>query len=134
MGHFLNQQGLLMKYGCFPSMTANLRPKVTLGKDINTIDAAAAYDDKEWTMDPNGYVLIRINPETGKIEVGYCKAGNVVLQKFEGNTAKELCQAVLNAGILSRMDHAAYLGRETLKAETAKKLGIAYVQDADLEL
>jgi len=41
---------------------------------------------------------------------------------------------VLKAGLISRDDHAAYLGRETLKAETALKLGIPYVQDSDLEL
>jgi len=110
------------------------KPKVTLSGDVHEVDAKANYDDKEWVMDVKGYLLIRINPETKNIEVGHCRQNNVILQKFTGKNAKELCQAVLKAGVISRLDHAAYLGRETLKAEAALKLGIEYVQDDDLKV
>jgi len=110
------------------------KPKVELHENVKEIDASANYDDKEWTYDPNGYFLIRTDPKTKLIEVGHCKQNNVILQKFFGETAKELCQAILKSGTVSRLDHAAYIGRETLKAESALKLGITYVQDSDLEL
>jgi len=110
------------------------KPKVQLSNDVKDIDATAAYDPKEWVYDPKGYFLIRVNPDTKQIEVGYCKQNNVILKKFIGNTSKELCQAVLKANLVSRLDHAAYLGRETLKAEIALKLGKPYVQDSDVEL
>ena len=110
------------------------KPKAMLHENIEDIDATAVYDDKEWTYDVKGYFLIRIIPETKKIEVGHCLQNNIVLKKWSGNTAKELCQAILHDTVVSRLDHAAYLGRETLKAETAIKLNIPYVQDSDLEL
>ena len=103
-----------------------------MGENATGIDAVARYDDKEWTYDPKGYFLIRINK--GLIEVGHCKQNNVILKKFTGKTAKELCQAILKENVVSRLDHAAYIGRETLKAETALKLGIEYVQDSDLTI
>ncbi|MAG16168.1 hypothetical protein CMO88_03840 [Candidatus Woesearchaeota archaeon] len=110
------------------------KPKATLGEEIEDIDASASYDKDEFNYDPKGYFLIRIIPEKKKIEVGHCKQNNVILKKWSGNTAKELCQAIIKSDAISRSDHAAYLGRETLKAEVALKLGIEYVQDSDLEL
>jgi len=110
------------------------KPKVELSKDVKDVDATAEYDETEFNYDKEGYFLIRINPETKKIEVGHCRQNNVILEKFSGNNARELCQAIIKAGLISRLDHAAYLGRETLKAEMALKLNKPYVQDSDLEL
>ena len=110
------------------------KQKAAFSKDMKAIDAAAKYDSQEWVYDSKGYFLIRINQSTKKIEVGYCKQNNVILQKFSGNTSKELCQAVIKANLISRLDHAAYLGRETHKAEIALKLEKPCVQDSDLEL
>lgn len=110
------------------------KTKPTPSKDMETVDAAAAYDSNEFEIDPKGYFLIRVNRDTGKIEAGHCRQNNVILKVFSGNTAKELMQAIIKSGTVSRMEHAEYLGRETMKAETAKELGMEYVQDRDLEL
>lgn len=115
-------------------MTEIPKPKVTLDKGMEELDTAASYDKDEFHYDPRGYFLIRINPETKKIEVGHCKQNNVILKRWSGDNARQLCQAVLKSGVVSRLDHAAYLGRETLKAEVALKLGIQYVQDSELEI
>ena len=39
---------------------------------------------------------------------------------------------VLRLGLVSRLDHAAYLGGELAKAEVALRVGRDYVQDAAL--
>ncbi|MBS3133591.1 DUF4346 domain-containing protein [Candidatus Woesearchaeota archaeon] len=114
-------------------MAKSPKPEPTLSKNLKDVDAAANYDSEEWFYDEKGYFLIRISQETRKIEVGHCRQNNVILEKFSGNNSKEVCQAVINAGLISRLDHAAYLGRETTKAETALRLNIPYVQDSDLE-
>ncbi len=106
--------------------------KAKISKDAEIVDAAVAYDKKAFQLDPKGYFLIRINPKTRKIEAGYCRQKNAILRVFSGNNSKELMQAILKAGIVSSLEHAGYLGRETMKAETAKELGIKYVQDSDL--
>lgn len=51
---------------------------------------------------------------------------------FLGNTAVEVSTAVLERKLLSRMDHAAYLGRELLKAEVALQTGRPYTQGSPL--
>lgn len=95
----------------------------------------ASYDSaKEWRMDPNGYFLIRINPETNKLEVGLCKKDNVIEIKVIGNNAEEICNTVLREGITLDASHVSYLGRELQKAEIACELGISYVQDDSLDV
>lgn len=110
------------------------KPKVTLSSEMEDIDASSSYDEGEFQMDVKGYFLIRINPDTMRLEVGHCRQNNVILKKWSGNTSQELCQAVMKSGVVSRLDHAAYLGRETMKAEIARRLKIPYVQDSDLKL
>ena len=62
--------------------------------------------------------------------------GNKVVCSHEKLTvvgdAKSVADTVIAKGLISRLDHAAYLGRELKKAEIAAKLGKNYVQDAEL--
>jgi dihydropteroate synthase-like protein len=48
------------------------------------------------------------------------------------NTAKSLVAAILQRKIVSRLDHAAYIGRELAKAEIALKTGRPYTQEEPL--
>jgi len=108
-------------------------PKPEISEDVERIDASANYDSKEFHMDPKGYFLIRINREKKIIEVGYCRQNNVILKLFTGKNAREICQAVMHSDVISRLDHAAYIGREAAKAEAALKSGAEYIQDTDIE-
>lgn len=94
----------------------------------------ATYDPiKDWRMDPAGYFLIRINPETKELEVGFCKKNNIIELKVHGRTAEEVYNTVLREVNLTQT-HAAYLGKELEKAEIARNLKIKYVQDEPLDL
>ena len=86
---------------------------------------------KDWRMDPVGYFLIRINPDTKKLEAGLCEKDNVILKKFIGDNAEEIYNTIIRHVSL-RQDHAAYLGKELEKAEIARKLNLEYVQDEPL--
>ncbi|MFK8186140.1 MAG: DUF4346 domain-containing protein [Phormidesmis sp.] len=107
-------------------------------------------------LDPDGYFLIYVDreaqllcakhftntinekglacdPETGKpLSV---RGGNIRKseQLFTGRTAKELCIKIFedkdNGCPISYLDHAAYLGREFVRAEIALIEGTEYVQD-----
>ena len=107
-------------------------------------------------LDPDGYFLIYLDreaalicakhfsntinekglacdPETGKpLSV---RGGNTrpAEQLFTGRTAKELCMKIFedkeNPCPISYLDHAAYLGREFVRAEIALVQGAEYVQD-----
>ncbi len=50
-------------------------------------------------------------------------------QRFTGRTAAEVYRAILAAGLVSQLDHAAYLGAELARAEMALQAGLPYRQD-----
>ncbi len=96
-------------------------------------EIVAEYDDlKEFVMDPKGYFLIKADKDKKEIQVGFCGSRNKVEVIVKGKKPLEIYQTVIKRGLLSRMDHAAYLGRELQKAYIALEKGIDYVQDDEL--
>jgi dihydropteroate synthase-like protein len=66
-----------------------------------------------------------------KIDVIYYRKKEPEL-RFSGRTAKELYKGILHRGLVKNPEHAAYLGKELMKAEIALKLGKNYIQDREL--
>ena len=95
----------------------------------------AKYDRiKDFMMDPKGYFLIKINPETKTIHAGFCTPDNKLRAEIIGKTALEIVNTIIKEGMVSSLQHAADLGIELQKAEIALKKGIKYVQDSDLDI
>lgn len=92
-------------------------------------------------FDPKGFFIIMLDRENGEMLVEHYenveKGGKIVSGKlvhvFAGDEAQTLCQTIISSGAVSRLDHAAYLGRELEKAEMALKRGWKYVQDVDCD-
>ena len=108
-------------------------------------------------LDPDGYFLIYIDreadllcakhftntindkglacdPETGEpLCVKGKSPARQSTQLYTGRTAKELCMKIFedkeNSCPISYLDHAAYLGRELVRAEIALIDGTEYIQD-----
>lgn len=99
------------------------RPAFPLPK--NAIQAKPA---KNWRTDPAGPILIRIVPDStngdGGLIVAEHEKASVV-----GKNAREVMDTLLELEIISRLDHAAYLGRELEKAELALHFNRSYAQD-----
>jgi len=101
-----------------------------------------AQREKQLKFDEKGFFVILLDREKGKIVVEHylnVKKGKMIgtgkLSKIiEGNDAEELCDTIIKEGLISRLDHAAYLGRELQKAEIALKNNLPYEQDEELEL
>jgi dihydropteroate synthase-like protein len=51
---------------------------------------------------------------------------------IKGKTADSMCAKIVEMGLITRLDHAAYLGSELAKAEIALKTGKEYIQDSPL--
>jgi len=51
---------------------------------------------------------------------------------FEGRRAEDLCHTIVRRGDVTLLAHAAYLGRELAKAETALEFDLEYDQDRPL--
>ncbi len=124
-----------------------------------TTDALSAIDDKlskrHIELDPSGYFIIyldreaglicakhftnviddrglAVDPETGKVIPAKGKVERTHTTLFTGRTAKELCVSIFEQTQpcpVKMLDHAAYLGRELVRAENALISGHEYVQD-----
>ena len=80
-------------------------------------------------LDPAGYFVV-LPDRTGRvIVVEHYRNDGVRAHVFEGTRAEHLFSSVIQHGLVSRLDHAAYLGKELALAERALATGEPYVQD-----
>ncbi|WP_298840816.1 tetrahydromethanopterin S-methyltransferase subunit A [Clostridium sp.] len=102
-----------------------LPPKVNTPKVIDVQHLS----NREWVHDPEGFFVIFLIRDDKKI-VCECYAKESILEEvIKGVSAEDIANTVIKRGLISRLDHAAYLGRELAKAEMSIKLGVKYVQD-----
>ena len=124
-----------------------------------TLENLTAIDDnlskRHIDLDPGGYFIIyldcegglicakhftnviddrglAVDPETGLPIPARGKVERTHATIFTGRTAKELCVKIFeetHPSLVTLLDHAAYLGREFVRAEIALLNGKQYVQD-----
>ena len=87
-------------------------------------DARGSGSGRRWEMDPAG--SFRISVAMGKIVVRHDSVTLV------GESSRDLLWEIVDRGLVTRLDHAGYLGRELERAETALLLGRSYSQDEPL--
>ena len=121
-------------------------------KKLQTIDIELS--NREINLDPLGYFIIKVDLKTRKIIVEHylnnidmkgmaidpitkkpiqcdSKEKRKSNQIFIGNTAKELGIKITEKrnDLISKFDHALYIGRELQKAEECIKINCKYIQD-----
>lgn len=84
---------------------------------------------KEWHPDPKGYFLIRVGK---RIEVGFVTPKHTITKEVYGNNAIDIYNTIVREKLVTRLEHAAYLGKELYKAELCLRYGKKYVQEAPL--
>ncbi|MBZ8182722.1 DUF4346 domain-containing protein [Oscillatoria salina] len=124
-----------------------------------TIENITAIDNelskRDLALDPGGYFIIyldseaglicakhftniiddrglAVDPETGKPIPAKGKVARTATTIFTGRTAKELCVKIFEQTQpcpVTMLDHAAYLGREFVRAESALINSGDYIQD-----
>jgi dihydropteroate synthase len=125
----------------------------TSAKQIKEIDDELS--KRPIQLDPGGYFIIyleresgsicakhftnviddrglAIDPATGKPIPAKGKVNREATTIFRGRTAKEVCVEIFERSAIcpvSMLDHAAYLGRELLRAEQAMINNQEYIQD-----
>lgn len=94
-----------------------------------------ANESKKFVLDPVGSFKIKVEhsiiPENSKIVVTHFKK-TVPDLTIVGRYTKELYDELIRQGIVTRLEHAAYLGAELQKAEIAMITGKEFIQDFDL--
>ena len=93
-------------------------------------DAIDAKVSGMWRVDPAGCVKIGISPDP---ITGTC--GKIIARHKDacivGDTAGEVLDTLIEMGLVSKLGHAGYLGRELKKAELALQFNRSYAQDDD---
>jgi len=100
---------------------------VSFGESIKQID----FMDQPAIMDPKGYFKIYIDEKKNCIIITHFNNSvnfKDVTQTFASDNAESLYKNIIKSGLVSRLDHSAYLGKELVKAELALKLGMPYSQ------
>ncbi len=85
---------------------------------------------KRMEPDPAGYFVVYPDRARGMLSLEHYRNDGVLDAVIEGHTAAELYTAAIGREFLTRLDHAAYLGRELARAEQALESGSKFVQDA----
>lgn len=82
------------------------------------------------TQDPAGYFVVYPDRRRCLLSLEHYRGDGILDAVIEGQSAGEVYTPAVEKGLLSRLDHAAYLGRELARAEQALASGGTYVQDA----
>jgi tetrahydromethanopterin S-methyltransferase subunit A len=92
----------------------------------------ASHTESDFVPDPKGYFTIHPDMGTGEILVEHHDINGRITKVIAGKRADDLYHTIVREGLLSRFEHAAYIGRELAKAELAIKKRMEYEQDRDL--
>jgi tetrahydromethanopterin S-methyltransferase subunit A len=82
------------------------------------------------TPDPAGYFVVFLDHRRGMLSLEHYRNDGVLDVVIEGTSAAEVYLPALERGLVSRLDHAAYLGKELARAEHSLRSGEQYKQEA----
>ena len=82
-------------------------------------------------MDRGGYFVIIPDASRKAVVVEHYAHDNTLQHIIEGKAARDLYRAIIDAGWITQLSHAAYLGKELARAEVSLRIGTPYIQDGD---
>ncbi|VAW68601.1 Tetrahydromethanopterin S-methyltransferase subunit A homolog [hydrothermal vent metagenome] len=97
--------------------------------DIASIPVETAIAAQRLRLDPAGYFVVYPDQTQRRITLEHYSNKGVLDRVFAASDPAALYTTVIEEGLISRLDHAAYLGRELARAEQSLRGGEAYVQD-----
>lgn len=97
---------------------------------LSTISRTPARSPDRLVLDPAGYFVIFPDSRRRTLVVEHYQNTGVLDHVLEGRAPAELYATAIEMGLLTRLDHAAYLGQELARADHALRTGAAFVQDA----
>lgn len=85
--------------------------------------------DRRLILDPSGFFIIYPKKDEGRIYLEHYKADGTLNEIIYGESPVLIASTAIERGLVSRLDHAAYLGRELEKAFLSMTQGFQYIQD-----
>jgi tetrahydromethanopterin S-methyltransferase subunit A len=114
------------------SLTAslrNLQPAEPYERE-DFVQPVKGYIPRHMTADPQGYVVIYVDRARDSLIAEHYSTEGLIDAVIEGHAAQELYFPLIERGLISRLDHAVYLGRELTQAEHALLRNEPYAQDS----
>ena len=87
-------------------------------------------EPKRLTLDKAGYFVVYPDARNKRLVVEHYTNHGVLNCVLEGGSTGALYCEAIERQLLTRLDHAAYLGRELARAEQSLLTGVPFVQDA----
>lgn len=95
----------------------------------NALAPIVAAEPKRLIPDPAGFFVVYPDGDRQRLVLEHYTNAGVLDCVLEGRTPAALYSEVVARSLISRLDHAAYLGRELARAERSVLTGEPYVQD-----
>jgi tetrahydromethanopterin S-methyltransferase subunit A len=111
------------------AVASNPGPADKVISETSQVVVELAMEPKRLIQDPKGYFVIYLDRPRRSLVLEHYTNEGVLHRIFEGSTTTALYSTVIEEGLISRLDHAAYLGRELARAYNALTTGLEYVQD-----
>ena len=93
------------------------------------VEPVHAAEPQFYKSDPAGFFVVYPDARTKRLVVEHYTNAGVLNCVVEGFTSTAVYAEIVKRGLVSQLDHAAYLGRELATAERCLRTGEPYVQD-----
>lgn len=97
---------------------------------VRTVSPILGYVPERMVSDAAGYFVVFPDRERQLLMLEHYRNDGVLDVVIEGHAAAELYIPAIERGLVSRLEHAAYLGKELARAERTLTTGEPYKQDA----
>ncbi len=105
-----------LKYGNLTIVSNSAHIYETDWNDIDKIVSEHLDNGKELVLDPRGYFVIFL--KDSRIQVNhFTNEDRKTKYSFSGTSAEEIYKQIIKENLVSRFDHAAYMGKELTRAE-----------------
>ena len=115
-----------------PSAALSFQTLSNSDQIASRVERLQARAPKTLRLDKAGFFVVLPQAATGLIVCEHYENSGRLAHVIEGRQAAVIAATAVEQGLLTQLDHAAYLGRELAKAEIALKTGSHYEQDAAL--
>ena len=100
------------------------------GLKVDLVEIERARSAKRLKLDPAGYfVIMAMKGKEYPLLIEHYSNDGRLKNMVEGRDAASICATLIEKKLVSQLDHAAYLGRELVKAETSLISNSKYIQD-----
>jgi tetrahydromethanopterin S-methyltransferase subunit A len=115
-----------------PTAALSLHGQSDTDKVASRVERLQARAPKTLRLDKAGFFVVLPQAATGLIICEHYENSGRLAHVIEGRRGAVIAATAIEQGLLTQLDHAAYLGRELAKAEIALETGSHYEQDAAL--